>query len=36
MDKQTVSCVKCKEQLASTKEFIDALRDVKGMFEFEM
>jgi hypothetical protein len=33
IEKHVVSCGRCKNQLASTKAFIDALRDVKGMFE---
>jgi hypothetical protein len=33
IEKHVVSCGRCKQQLASTKAFIDALRDVKGMFE---
>jgi hypothetical protein len=33
VEKHIVSCGWCKRQLASTKKFIDTLREIEGMFE---
>jgi len=33
IEKHVVSCRWCQQQLASTKDFIDALREVGGIFQ---